>query len=450
MSAISPAAWRSPTAASIDRRPSRDSLPAVQVGGTRAQGLGALVLLIAFAFTALVFASTARAADPDASTRVAPGVYLAEASGLQDESSSDRTAASGASPRIVGGHPIPITQAPWQAAVTLNPAVFQGNGFDNQFCGGSLVAPRLIVTAAHCMFDPRTNGFWAVSDLAAITGRTTLSSNEGEWISVSDYFLFTDSQGNLLFNGQSSAWDIALIQLASPSSSPTIKIAGPDERELWAPGRRTEVTGWGAIRFEGPGSDALLAAELAMFPDSYCRRATPGFDRVTSICAGNYTGERDSCQGDSGGPLVAPSDAGMRLVGNVQSGFECARPRNPASYGRLGGDPVLTALRNAGFQIAGVDIYGSGARPPRNLTPNQALDLALLHAEDLCFSDRACRQWNARQCRPRAGGFRCLVENFFKTRRVGKFRCLRKFLWTAASGRIERENAGPEKCKPGW
>lgn len=423
----------------------------MQVGGTRPKGLGALALLAALA-AAAVLPATASAAGSDASTRVAPGVYLTEASAVRGGASSDP--APSATPRIVGGHPIPITQAPWQAALTFNPAIYQGDGRDLQFCGASLVAPRLLLSAAHCLYP---NGFDAppppASDLAAITGRTRLSSDEGEWIPVSATFQFTDAQGNPLFKRQSSAWDISLIELAQPSSSPTIKIAGPDERELWANGRRTEVTGWGAIEFGGPASDQLLSAELGVQPNRNCERSADGagFDPTTSLCAGVYIGARDSCQGDSGGPLVAPTAGGeVRLVGNVQRGFECGRALNPGAYGRLGAEPLLSSVRNAAFQIAGVDIYGGGAQAPTTLTPSQALELALLHADNLCQKDGACRGFFARQCRPRSGGFRCVVENFLKTKRSGKFNCFRKFLWTATSGTIQRQNAGEEECTPGW
>ena len=421
----------------------------MQVSGTRSKGsLGALALVVVLG--ALLLAASARAAGPDASTRVAPGVYMTDSSAVAGASASEEPS-QGATPRIVGGHPIPITQASWQAAITLNPATFVGDGFDLQFCGGSLVAPRLVVSAAHCLFpDGVGQPPFAAADLAVITGRTTLSSNEGQWIPVTRAILFTDAQGNPLYNGQTTAWDVSVFELGQPSTSQPIKIAGPDESELWAPGRRTEVTGWGDTRFRGPKSDALLAAELSMFPDDSCRRVMgAGFDQQTSICSGNFLGERDSCQGDSGGPLVAPSDQGMRLVGNVQSGFECARPRNPAAYGRLGADPIMTALRNTGFTVAGTDVYGSGAQPPTDLTKNQAEDLALVFSEDRCFADRDCRKFNARKCKPKSGGFQCLVEKFVKDRR-GKSTCSRKHLWSAVSGEIEREPVNKEKCKSGW
>src|SRR5688500_14161438 len=58
-----------------------------------------------------------------------------------------------ASPRIVGGQTTTIAEYPWQVALVISPAESGGNGFQRQFCGGALVTPRIVLTAAHCVFD---------------------------------------------------------------------------------------------------------------------------------------------------------------------------------------------------------------------------------------------------------------------------------------------------------
>jgi trypsin len=426
-------------------------VPAVRVGGSGSPlRHGALALLVAVA-GALVPATAARAADtsPDASAAV------------------ERNRASELDPRIVGGHQISIAQAPWQAALTLNPAIYAGNGAERQFCGASVVAPRLLISAAHCMVDPRTNTLWADGELAAITGRTQLSSNEGQEIVVSEIFVFRDPQGNPLYTGSSSAWDISLVVLAQPSAAPSIKIPGPDETELWSLGRRVDVTGWGATSFEGPSSDFLLSAEMAVLRDETCERPLGlTFNAATSLCSGVYAGKRDSCQGDSGGPLTAPTaDGGARLVGNVQSGFECARALIPAAYGRFGAETVRNALQAEASRLVGADIVGSGAAAPSTLTRNQAIELTLSRADDQCEklkgcdvridpnrcrTLKSCPSINARQCKARGPGFRCQMELFARTRRAGKSTCVQSILWTANTGTIERENLGKRKCSDGW
>jgi Trypsin len=438
----------------------------VQVGGSGISlARGTLALAIAFA-AALVLSPVSRA-EFDPATRVAPGVHVAEVTSGEERSVREGERPQTLAPRIVGGRPIAITRAPWQAALTLNPALYEGNAFERAFCGGSVVSARLILSAAHCMIDPRTETLWADGELAAITGRTQLTSNEGQEIPVSRIFIFVDSQGRPLFTGASSAWDVSIVELAQPSTATPIKIPGPDETELWADGRRVHVTGWGATSFEGPGSDVLRSAEMAVLPDRTCLRPLPlQFDTVTSLCAGVYTGKRDSCQGDSGGPLTTPTaDGSARLVGNVQSGFECARRFLPAFYGRFGADPLRSSLREAVAGLGGGDIVGSGAKPPPTLTRKQAIELSFIRADDLCErlegcrvrfhpercrSRRDCPSINARRCRPKGTGYRCKLELFAKTRRDGKFRCVQSLLWTADSGTIEREDLNKRSCRDGW
>src|SRR5512132_673001 len=85
--------------------------------------------------------------------KLAPGVFLAEVPERGPSSDRQVPRSNDLQPRIVGGNPTTIAEWPWQAAVTVNPAIVPGNGFDRQICGGSLVAPTIIVTAAHCVYN---------------------------------------------------------------------------------------------------------------------------------------------------------------------------------------------------------------------------------------------------------------------------------------------------------
>jgi hypothetical protein len=300
-------------------------------------------------------------------------------------------AAERTEPRIVGGHVTTIEQWPWQVAVA-DPPGEGGNGFDRQFCGGSLVAPTLVVTAAHCVYDYTAfpacvggppDGFnFPASDFSVIAGRTTLSSSQGAEVPLSELYYFdrapdgsvyaepqSSGDGQGLFNcaGQ---WDVALLELSSGVAPPggTIKIAGADERDTWTPGRAAFTTGWGATSEGGPSSDTLRAVQISMIDDTTCGSPSvygSGFDPVTMVCAGELSGGRDACQGDSGGPLTVPiNGGGQRLVGDTSFGEGCARPNKPGVYGRIADDPMRSAIAQAALSIAGADVIGSGARPP--------------------------------------------------------------------------------------
>ena len=84
---------------------------------------------------------------------VAPGVYFQSADGLVSSRPEARQIPAARSGRIVGGTETTITQWPWQTAIAFSASVASGNGFDRQFCGGTLVTvgfgvlPNLVLWA---------------------------------------------------------------------------------------------------------------------------------------------------------------------------------------------------------------------------------------------------------------------------------------------------------------
>jgi Ca2+-binding RTX toxin-like protein len=305
--------------------------------------------------------------------KVAPGVFLAEVP--QDARSPQPPARADDLPRIVGGAPTTVAEWPWQAAITLNPGLFLGDGFDRQFCGGSLVAPTIVVTAAHCVYD---GGFLSPDLFASITGRTTLSNaSQGQEIAWSAYFAFANSSGQPLFNPNTGDWDVVFAELSSPSpssNSTPIQIAGANEAASWAPGNENaRATGWGTISSGGAKSDTLREVNIDRIADSTCGAATSygdDFHPETMVCAGEIAGGQDSCQGDSGGPLVTPVGGGaFRLIGDTSFGIGCGVPNLPGIYGRVAEDPMCSALQNGIQDVAGVNVIGAGGcLGPRTLT----------------------------------------------------------------------------------
>jgi secreted trypsin-like serine protease len=215
---------------------------------------------------------------------------------------------------VVGGKTLDPKFAPW----------FVGTGL----CGGTLIAPDRIATAAHC-FDPID---MADLDRLVIGGqvrRGTRVALPAGWETQRAGFAVDD---------------IAIVQLDRPVTTVTPAALVAEGAKL--PGR-VRIVGRGQVKAPAPGRKAtsgiyhLRHATLKTLTDADCARRwkrsktiyTKRFDGPTALCAIDADGAAplDSvCAGDSGGPMVTGTPARPVLLGVISwTGPRCGADRLP-------------------------------------------------------------------------------------------------------------------------
>jgi secreted trypsin-like serine protease len=219
--------------------------------------------------------------------------------------------------RIVGGEKTDIKQHPWQVALNIRVA-------DRIYlCGGSIIADRWVLTAAHC-FNRSTHP-------KKVRAKTAVNNyqTQGVWADI-DRIVIHEA-----YDSGTHEHDIALIRLSSPPRGAVIPLVAPDKSI--PVGQPLEVTGWGATTEGGDGSRLLLKATVPLTDNDTCNgpSAYAGAIKAGMLCAGYRDGGVDSCQGDSGGPLVWRSSHGPVLVGVVSWGEGCARTLKYGVYTRV-------------------------------------------------------------------------------------------------------------------
>ncbi|NXL86173.1 TMPS4 protease, partial [Alectura lathami] len=215
-------------------------------------------------------------------------------------------------PRVLGGRPAAIEAWPWQVSLQ-----YRGE----HICGGSIIDPGWILTAAHCFRNNPIIQSWRVkagSDL--LSGSITLT--------VEKVFLAKVTPATPRDN------DIALVKLQTPVhiSDSTRPICLPYFDEELAPGTSLWVIGWGYTEHQGKLSETLQQAEVRLISRQSCNLAAyHGEVTQKMLCAGLSQGGADTCQGDSGGPLLY-AGGHWQVVGIVSWGQGCGTPSMPGVY----------------------------------------------------------------------------------------------------------------------
>lgn len=212
--------------------------------------------------------------------------------------------------KIVGGVESDISLRPFVVSL-------QRSG-GKHFCGGTLIAPNFVLSAAHCISKN------SISSVKIVINSQTANGNDEE--SETKNIVNVIRHPKFKYVNSVPTYDYALIELDSPSTfMPVNFVKNPIIQNL--EGEDTLVLGWGTTSESGRLSSTLMEVEVPLVSKKTCQRAYPDELDDSMICAGYAAGGKDSCQGDSGGPLLAYTDSNEEyLLGVVSWGEGCARP----------------------------------------------------------------------------------------------------------------------------
>lgn len=229
--------------------------------------------------------------------------------------------------KIVGGSITAVESQPWVAAIYRGPSAF--------LCGGTLIAPCWVLTAAHCFPDgSETN----IRRLSVFLGKDAINETNAEKEQVFGVERLVVHQD---YNESNYNNDIALLKIktrdgrcAVQSASARTACLPPPHTRLPA-GFECSIAGYGKDRYDAwRYSQYLKQGQVKLLPQAECRSKPQYGDLLTDnmFCAASPEWNTDACKGDSGGPMVCEVSGRMFLFGVVSWGIECAQRDKPGVY----------------------------------------------------------------------------------------------------------------------
>ncbi|XP_064594990.1 trypsin-3-like, partial [Liolophura sinensis] len=250
--------------------------------------------------------------------------------------------------RVAGGYPVSVGQWPWLVSLKFSEFHPFRNFSDHYFshlCGGSLVHPNWVVSAAHCVSNTTYEGLDDVTSWSAALGEHTLLEDEE---TTEIYEVEKIIPHAVFINRKPISHDICLIKLkeAVPMSSYARTVCLDDV----GAGVKDHcvITGWGGIQEEirTGANNVPMQATIPIISTDVCwhryynisdSHPAKGFAIIDDgvLCAAAEEGGRDTCAGDSGGPILCLQETSWHLAGISSGGYHCGQYEFPGIYTRI-------------------------------------------------------------------------------------------------------------------
>lgn len=228
-----------------------------------------------------------------------------------------------AMPYIVNGYEAIKHEYPFMAALMNR---------NRQFCGGSLIDEKHVLTAAHCVAHMSK---FDVQNLRVRLGDHNIrSTSDGPNVEkrVKRVIRHKGFSSTTLWN------DVAILTLdeevETTNNIQNICLASEPGENF--KGQQVTVAGWGTLSEGGSQPASLMKVDVKVWANEKCRRSygssAPGGITKHMLCASDTN--KDSCSGDSGGPLFICRGT-CTQIGIVSWGIGCAKAQYPGVYTRV-------------------------------------------------------------------------------------------------------------------
>ncbi|XP_051778724.1 ovochymase-2 isoform X1 [Erpetoichthys calabaricus] len=220
--------------------------------------------------------------------------------------------------RIAGGEEAIPTFWPWQVSLRV---------VHEHLCGGAIIGPKWIITAAHCVYNRKDY----VKLMAVVAGDHDILNEDASEQKRSVKKVIIHPR----YNDSTLDYDLALLLLedALQYNKNVRPVCLPHANWTLEPGKICTVTGWGSATTDGKMNEKLQQLNVPILSPESCATYYPEVtDRM--FCAGFTLQEgKDTCTGDSGGPLVCQSQEKRYFLCGITSwGAGCGNSPKPGVY----------------------------------------------------------------------------------------------------------------------